>query len=104
MLGAAYAAVLAIWPKRPLPPLASGAACWGAAAGGGACWLCAGAAEVLAWRAWAGCWGAERAGGVGTEGRLGAEAGPRDWRGMLMVCEGFFGFWEMLAIRIARYI
>jgi hypothetical protein len=27
MLVATYAAVLAIWPKRPLPPLAAGAAC-----------------------------------------------------------------------------
>jgi hypothetical protein len=38
---ATYAAVLAIWPKRPLPPLAAGAACW-AAAGGGACWFAGG--------------------------------------------------------------
>ena len=45
-----YAAVLAIWPKRPLPPLAAGAACWGAA-GGGACWFAGGWATVLAWRA-----------------------------------------------------
>lgn len=54
---ATYAAVLAIWPKRPLPPLAAGAACWGAA-GGGACWVAGGWATVLAWRV---CWGAERA-------------------------------------------
>jgi len=47
---ATYAAVLAIWPKRPLPPLAAGAACWGAA-GGGACWFAGGWATVLAWRA-----------------------------------------------------
>jgi hypothetical protein len=47
---ATYAAVLAIWPKRPLPPLAAGAACWGAA-GGGACWFAGGWAWVLAWRA-----------------------------------------------------
>jgi hypothetical protein len=47
---ATYAAVLAIWPKRPLPPLAAGAACW-RAAGGGACWFAGGWATVLAWRA-----------------------------------------------------
>lgn len=39
--GRAYAAVLAIWPKRPEPP----PLCW--ACGGGCCWVCAGCAAEL---------------------------------------------------------
>lgn len=62
----AYAAVLAIWPKRPEPPL------WApAAAGGGA--ARAGAVVVEAERV---CWGAARGGAAGAVGRRGA--GPRD--------------------------
>jgi hypothetical protein len=67
-----YAAVLAIWPKRPEPPLAAGACCgWaGAAAGGAAGRCCWGWAAVEAERV---CWGA----GARAGGAAGRE-GPRD--------------------------
>lgn len=76
----AYAAVLAIWPKRPLPPPLC---CWACGAGA-CCWAFVGAAaEVEAWRAWGGCGGAEGLAGAAV-GRLGAGAGPRDWRGIMV--------------------
>lgn len=60
--GSTYAAVLAIWPKRPGPWLG------GAAAGGAIC--CWGAAMVAAGRD---CWEAGAAGLEATVGREGAE-------------------------------
>lgn len=65
-----YAAVLAIWPKRPGPAEAAGAA-----AGGPAVWcvVAGGAAAVVAGRV---CCGAGRLGA--TVGRAGARLPPPD--------------------------
>ena len=74
--GRTYAAVEAIWPKRPGP--------WGVAAAGGAAGEAgeaAGAAAVECWRAGAGAVVAGFAAGTVGLGRTGA-APPR-WRGMI---------------------
>ena len=67
-----YAAVEAICPNSPEPPLCCPAA--------GACCVAGGAAAVLVGRD--GCCGGRAGAAVGREGALRAGVRPRDWRGI----------------------
>lgn len=58
-----YAAVLAIWPNRPLPPEAAAGGAWGAAWAAGAAWVAAGRVCCCDWG-----FVEVRAGTVGREG------------------------------------
>ena len=69
MKGETYAAVEAIWPKSPDPPLCC-------PAGGACCVVAGGAAAVLVGRD--GCCGGRVGAAVGREGALRAGVRPRD--------------------------